>query len=72
MSEEVRMIRMLRHALAAIWTELEQDGDPETMIGHAQLIADDGLDLSGKYASKFKDLTDDSRGLESWRIHVGG
>lgn len=70
-SDELRTIRLLRYALAAIWTALEyDDAGKEEAIAAAQTIADEGLKLSVAYASRGKDLTDDSTGLASWRRHV--
>ncbi len=57
-------VQMLRHAVAAIWTELESDaGSPES----AQTIADEALELTAQFAPAGKDLTNQEIGIESWR-----
>lgn len=72
LNDELKMIRFLRRALAAIWTGLETDTNLEDAADDAQIIATEALQLSVKYCKPGKDLTDDTRGMESWRRYLNG
>lgn len=58
-------VKLLRFALAAIWTELEKDAPN---LGDCQLIANEALAMTLDEANG--KVPSDSTGLESWREHV--
>lgn len=63
-------IELLRCALAAIWTALEDESNPERECD-AQGIATEALDHTIWFVmNKGKDITNDTRGRESWDYYL--
>lgn len=64
---ELEAVRLLRYAAASVWTELENEA-PD--LDGLQILVDQALDLTGEYAPRGKDLTDDGVGVAGWRQHL--
>lgn len=65
---EAEAVRLLRFALASVWTECEKDV-PNTE--DLQRVASEALELTRDYATKGKDLTNDGTGLDGWLQFLG-
>ena len=65
-----KTIKLLRFALAAVWTECERDQPENSIISNCQIICDEALKITIEHAKAKTFGGIDGTGLESWREYI--